>query len=75
RHWQALPEEQLCFPGLSPEHFYRVYLLAEERDKGSVDPLGTPEWELGRPQAGELEIGPTLGGKRGQYVKLKARVF
>ncbi|MDY0002826.1 MAG: hypothetical protein RBU30_16125, partial [Polyangia bacterium] len=57
RHWQALPEEQLCFPGLSPEHFYRVYLLAEERDKGSVDPLGTLEWELGRPQAGELEIG------------------
>ena len=74
RVWQSLPEDTLVFVGLRGDHFYRVFIVAEERDRSSVDPLGTLEWEIGPPRAGELEMGPTQGGKRGHYVKLMARV-
>lgn len=75
RHWQPLPVEQLSFSGLRPDHFYRVYVVAEERDQGSADALGSLEWEFGLLRAGEREIGPTRGGKRGQYVKLKVQIL
>lgn len=74
KNWQPLPTPSLTFPSLREDHFYRVFLLAEERDKSSVDPLGTLEWEIGLPRVGDLEIGPTQGGKRGQYVKVMARL-
>ncbi len=73
RQWQKLPDDQLTFPGLPGGHYFRLYVVAEERDKNSTDPLGSLEWELGQPAPGELELGPTQGGKRGQYIKLKAR--
>jgi len=73
RQWQELPASSLRFHALQAEHYYRAFIVAEERDKNSVDSLGTLEFELGRPGAAELEIGPTQGGKRGQYVKLRAR--
>jgi len=71
--WQGLPADALKLPGLRVDHFYRLFILAEERDPGSVDALGSLEVELGQPQAGVLELGPTEGGKRGQYVRLKAQ--
>ena len=71
--WQSLPADAIKLPGLRVDHFYRLFILAEERDPGSVDALGTVEVELGQPQAGVLELGPTEGGKRGQYVRLKAQ--
>ncbi len=73
RRWQDLPEGALRFDSLVPEHHYRVFVVAEERDRDSVDSLGTLEYELGKPGSGEVELGPTQGGKRGQYVKLLAR--
>ncbi|MFH2007826.1 MAG: hypothetical protein ABI333_14685 [bacterium] len=73
RQWQELPAETMTFGGLQGDHYFRVFLVAEERDKGSSDALGTLEQELGQPGRGELELGPTQGGKRGQYVKLRAR--
>jgi hypothetical protein len=73
RTWQDLPADALRFPNLRVDFFYRLFLLAEERDPGSVDALGTLEVELGQPQAGVLELGPTEGGKRGQYVRVKAQ--
>jgi hypothetical protein len=73
RQWQALPADALCFDHLHGEHYYRAFVVAEERDKSSSDALGTLEYELGKPSSAEIEIGPTQGGKRGQYVKLRAR--
>jgi hypothetical protein len=73
RQWQDLPADSLCFDALQGDHYYRAFIVAEERDKSSADPLGTLEFELGQPGPSELEIGPTQGGKRGQYVKLRAR--
>jgi len=74
RQWQDLPAEPLTFAGLPPDHHFRLYVVAEERDRNSTDPLGSVEWEIGRLSPGEIEVGPTQGGKRGQYIKLKVRV-
>lgn len=71
--WQELPTDSFRFQGLQPALYYRVYVVAEERDKNSTDALGNLELELGRPTAREFELGPTQGGKRNQYVKLRAR--
>jgi hypothetical protein len=73
RQWQELPAESLRFVALQTDHFYRAFIVAEERDKNSNDSLGTLEFELGQPGSTVLEIGPTQGGKRGQYVKLRGR--
>ncbi len=73
RQWQDLPTDSLRFDALQGDHYYRAFIVAEERDKNSTDSLGTLEFELGQPSTMELEIGPTQGGKRGQYVKLRAR--
>lgn len=73
RQWQELSADSLRFDALQGDHYYRAFIVAEERDKNSTDSLGTLEFELGQPGAAELEIGPTQGGKRGQYVKLRAR--
>ncbi len=73
RQWQDLPADSLRFDALQGEHYYRAFIVAEERDKNSTDSLGTLEFELGQPGTAEIEIGPTQGGKRGQYVKLLAQ--
>lgn len=73
RQWQELSADSLRFDALQGDHYYRAFIVAEERDKNSADSLGTLEFELGQPGTAELEIGPTQGGKRGQYVKLRAR--
>jgi len=73
RQWQELPTDSLRFDGLQGDNYYRAFLVAEERDKNSVDSLGNLEFEIGQPGTTELEVGPTQGGKRGQYVKLRAR--
>jgi hypothetical protein len=73
RQWQELPVDSLRFDALQGDHFYRAFIVAEERDKNSTDALGNLEFEIGQPSVTEIEVGPTQGGKRGQYVKLRVR--
>ena len=71
KKWQTLPEDVLTFDGLDPSWNVHVHVLAEERDTSSVDALGEVCCEV--PKDSEFfEIGPTEGGKRNNYVNLKA---
>lgn len=68
--WQDLPKDSLFFGGIDPKHHVRMLVVAEERDPGSTDSLGQLLWNAGLP-CGPFEIGPTQGGKKGQFVKIK----
>lgn len=71
--WQALPDGALVFSGVDLTQPIHFEVEAEERDPGSVDSLGHLAVTL-TPKPGTFEIGPTEGGKKRQFIKLKGTI-